>query len=54
MASLKAFSRLLELDPSSAYGQYQVAAIKLQLGLREEAARSFEEILKSVSLTLDE
>lgn len=46
MASLKAFSRLLELDPKSLYGRYQVAAIELLLGLRAKSLTAFEGLLK--------
>ena len=45
MAALKAFSRLLELDPKSAYGRYQVAAIELLLGLRAKSLAAFQGLL---------
>ena len=48
MASLKAFSRLLELEPKSAYGRYQVAAIELLLGLRAKSLAAFEGLLKEL------
>ncbi len=48
MAALKGFTRVLELDPTSAYVRYQLAAIQLALGLREDAVTRFHAILQQV------
>jgi len=45
-AALKAYDKVLQLDPDNLYANLQIGSIKSLLGYFDEARKAFEDILK--------
>lgn len=54
MASMKAFLRVTELDPSSVYAHYQIATVKQKLGMYVEAIEQYNLTLEKAQIKGEE
>ncbi|CAB4463214.1 TPR-like protein [Rhizophagus irregularis] len=54
MASMKAFLRVTELDPSSVYAHYQIATVKQKLGIYVEAIEQYKLTLEKAQIKGEE
>jgi Tfp pilus assembly protein PilF len=54
MASMKAFLRVTELDPSSVFAHYQIATIRQKLGMYVEAIEQYNITLEKAQIKGEE